>query len=145
MKLRYLALPAVVALTATAPAFADKIDCRPADRDRTLCLKTGGWTEITGTDRADELIGTKGRDQLLGDGGDDAIYAGSGNDEVDPGDGRDRVDAGRGNDVIHSRDGARDDIDCGTGRDTIVADPGDRLTGCEKVTRKRTKDPRTTD
>ena len=130
MKLRYLALPAVVALMAVVPsAMAEKVDCRPADRDTTLCLKTGGWTEIAGTDRKDELIGTKGPDQILGDGGD----------------GRDRIDAGRGNDVIYSRDGVRDTIDCGTGRDTVVADTVDRVTNCEKVTRKKTKDPRTRD
>ena len=99
MKLRYLALPAVIALMAVVPsAMAEKVDCRPADRDTTLCLKTGGWTEIAGTDRKDELIGTKGPDQILGDGGDDAIFAGSGGDAIDGGDGRDRIDAGRGND-----------------------------------------------
>ena len=146
MKLRYLALPAVIAAMAVAPsAMAEKVDCRPADRDTTLCLKTGGWTEIAGTDRKDELIGTKGPDQILGDGGDDAIFAGSGGDEIDGGDGRDRIDAGRGNDVIYSRDGVRDTIDCGTGRDTVVADTVDRVTNCEKVTRKKTKDPRTRD
>jgi Ca2+-binding RTX toxin-like protein len=143
MKLRYLALPAVAALLATTPALADKVDCRPADRDTTLCLKTGGWTEISGTDRDDELIGTKGRDQILGDGGDDRIYAGSGSDDIDPGDGKDYVEAGRGNDVLYTRDGVRDEIDCGPGRDTIVADTVDRLKNCEKVTRKRTKDPLT--
>ncbi len=147
MKLRYLALPAVVGLMAvSAPAMAEKVDCRPADRDATLCLKTGGWTEITGTERKDELIGTKGRDIILGDGGNDRIYAGSGSDEIDGGHGRDHIEAGSGNDVIFARDGVRDTIDCGSGRDTVVADTVDRVAkNCEKVTRKRTKDPRTSD
>src|SRR5688572_3653231 len=104
MKLRYLALPAVVAMLAATPAMAEKVDCRPADRDTTLCLKTGGWTEIAGTDRADELIGTKGRDQILGDGGDDRIFGGSGNDEIRGGHGRDTIDAGRGDDIVDARD-----------------------------------------
>ncbi|MBE2317396.1 hypothetical protein DVA67_015545 [Solirubrobacter sp. CPCC 204708] len=136
MKLRYLALPAVVALTATTPALADKVDCRPADRDTTLCLKTGGWTEIAGTDRADELIGTKGPDQLLGDGGDDRIFAGTGQDEIDGGAGRDAIDAGRGNDLVHARDRTRDTIDCGTGRDRAVVDRTDRVKNCETVVRR---------
>ena len=138
MKLRYLALPAVVALmAASAPAMAEKVDCRPADRDKTLCLKTGGWTEITGTERNDELIGTKGRDIILGDGGNDRIYAGSGNDEIDGGHGRDHIEAGRGNDVIQSRDGQRDVIDCGPGHDTAIVDRIDRTRHCETVIRGR--------
>ena len=54
MKLRYLAvLPAVVAVAAAVapgPRRGGRLleDGRP---DTTLCLKTGGWTEITGTDR----------------------------------------------------------------------------------------------
>ena len=147
MKLRFLALPVVVAAMAVAaPAMAEKVDCRPADRDTTLCLKTGGWTEITGTERKDEIYGTKGHDIILGDGGDDVIYAGAGNDEIDGGHGRDRIQAGPGNDVIYSRDGQRDTIDCGSGKDVVVADTVDVVNkNCEKVTRKRTKDPRTLD
>ena len=138
MKLRHLALPALVAMMAVAPAAsAEKVDCRPADRDTTLCLKTGGWTEITGTDRADELIGTKGPDQLLGDGGNDRIFAGSGNDEIDGGAGRDQIDAGRGNDIVQARDNKRDTIDCGAGRgDVAIVDRLDRVRNCEKVSRK---------
>jgi len=120
VKLRYLALPAVVGLMAvSAPAMAEKVDCRPADRDATLCLKTNGWTEITGTERKDELIGTKGRDIILGDGGDDRIYAGSGNDKIDASD----------------RD--HDTVDCGSGTDTVIARKGDKLKHCENVRLKR--------
>jgi Ca2+-binding RTX toxin-like protein len=137
MKLRYLALPAVVAIVATTPAMADKVDCRPADRNATLCLKTGGWTEITGTDRDDELIGTKGRDLILGDGGDDRIFSGSGNDEITPGYGRDRVDAGRGDDLVMARDKKRDTIDCGSGKkDVAIVDRTDRVKNCETVRRR---------
>ncbi len=137
MKLRYLALPVVVAaLAVTATANAEKVDCRPADRDATLCLKTGGWTEITGTERKDEIYGTKGRDIILGDGGDDVIIAGAGNDEIDGGHGRDRIEAGPGNDVIYSRDGQRDTINCGSGKDVVVADTVEVVINkCEKVTR----------
>jgi Ca2+-binding RTX toxin-like protein len=122
---------------ATTPAMAEKVDCRPADRDTTLCLKTGGWTEITGTDRADELIGTKGRDLILGDGGNDRIFAGSGNDEITGGHGRDLIDAGRGDDRVRARDGKRDTIDCGTGKkDVAIVDRIDRVKNCETVSRK---------
>ena len=137
MKLRYLALPALVALVGTTPALAEKVDCRPADRDTTLCLKTGGWTEITGTDRADELIGTKGPDQLLADGGNDRVFAGSGNDEIRGGSGRDYIDAGRGNDIVDARDRKRDTIDCGAGRkDEAIVDKVDRVKNCEKIRRR---------
>ncbi len=138
MKLRHLAFLALVAAMAVAPAAnAEKVDCRPADRDTTLCLKTGGWTEITGTDRADELIGTKGPDQILGDGGNDRIYGGSGNDEIRGGSGRDHIDAGRGNDIVDARDKKRDTIDCGAGRkDVAIVDKIDRVNNCETVRRR---------
>jgi Ca2+-binding RTX toxin-like protein len=138
MKLRHFALPALLTVMAVAPAAnAEKVDCRPADRDTTLCLKTGGWTEMTGTDRADELIGTKGPDQILGDGGNDRIFGGSGNDEIRGGSGRDHIDAGRGNDIVDARDRKRDTIDCGAGRkDVAIVDKVDRVKNCERVKRR---------
>lgn len=139
MKLRYLAvLPALVAVAATAPALAEELDCSKKGADTTLCLKTGGWTEITGTDKADTITGTKGADQILGDGGNDRIFAGSGGDEIDGGDGRDTIDAGRGNDLVYARDKKRDTIDCGAGKnDVAIVDADDRAKNCERVIRRR--------
>src|SRR5688572_20825661 len=139
MKLRYLAvLPALVAVAAAAPALAEDVDCSKKGADTTLCLKTGGWTEIAGTDKADKLTGTKGPDQILGDGGNDRIFAGSGDDEIDGGDGRDTIDAGNGNDTVDARDKKRDTIDCGAGKDDVaIVDADDRVKRCERVVRKR--------
>ncbi|MDA0171502.1 hypothetical protein OJ998_20545 [Solirubrobacter taibaiensis] len=139
MKLRYLAvLPALVAVAATAPALAEDLDCSKKGADTTLCLKTGGWTEITGTDKADKLTGTKGPDQILGDGGNDRIFSGSGGDEVDGGDGRDTIESGSGNDAIYAHDNKRDTIDCGTGKDEVIADADDKVAkNCEKVDRRK--------
>ena len=105
MKLRYLARRRPSSPSRRPPRpLAEKLDCSKTGADTTLCLKTGGWTEITGTDRADTITGTKGPDQILGDGGNDRIFAGSGGDEIDGGDGRDTIDAGRGNDMVYARD-----------------------------------------
>ena len=66
------------------------------------------------------------------------MSGGPGRDRIDARDGAgDRVDAGPGDDLIRSSDRGRDRIDCGPGRDTVVADPGDRLRGCERVRRYR--------
>lgn len=136
MKIRYAAATALAALAAAVPAFAEDVDCSKMKASTELCLKAGDWIEIAGTDAADVITGTKGADQILGDGGNDTIDAGAGNDEIDGGDGRDAIKAGRGDDTIDVRDRKRDTVDCGTGKDTVVADPEDRLKGCEKVTRR---------
>ena len=137
MKIRYAALPLVVAIVAAAPALAEDVDCSKSKSSTELCLKTGGWTEMSGTDRADRLTGTKGQDQILGDGGNDRIKAGAGDDEIDGGDGRDTIDAGSGNDMVYARDKKRDTIDCGSGKsDRAIVDTDDRVKNCEKVTRR---------
>ena len=137
MKFRFAVATALVAATVVAmPASADTIDCSKMKSSSELCLKTGGWIEITGTDTADRLTGTKGADQILGDGGNDRIKSGTGDDEIDGGDGNDTVDAGSGADIVYARDDKRDTIECGSGKDTVIADPEDRLKNCEKVTRR---------
>jgi len=156
MKVRYAALPAIVALTAVlaVPAFAEDIDCSKPKADPLLCLKTAGWTETTGSEQADRITGTKGPDEIEGDGGNDRINSGGSGDDVNGGAGRDRIDlgtgndigqggegadtiiAGSGNDVIFARDGTRDTINCGTGQDTATVDAKDRVSGCEKVVRR---------
>jgi Ca2+-binding RTX toxin-like protein len=136
MKIRFAVATAMVALAAAVPATADTVDCSKVKSSTDLCLRTGGWVEMTGTDEADRLTGTSRADQILGDGGNDRIDALGGDDELDGGDGRDTVNAGSGDDIVYARDNKRDTIDCGSGKDTVIADPEDRLKNCEKVTRR---------
>lgn len=136
MKIRYAVATAVVALAAAVPASAEDVDCAKVKSSTELCMRTGGWIEMAGTDQADRLNGTSGADQILGDGGNDRINARGGHDEIDGGDGRDTIKAGSGDDIVYARDNKRDTIDCGTGKDTVIADPDDRLKNCEKITRR---------
>lgn len=77
---------------------------------------------------ASRLVGSPGPDKLAGYVGDDTIVGGRGRDVIFGHLGDDRIDA---------RDGARDVVDCGDGdRDRVRADRIDRLSGCERVTRR---------
>jgi N-acetylglucosamine-6-sulfatase len=123
--------------------------CNPAPPSMTLrsaCL-------IAGSDRANRLRGTTvfdyvcangGADRVDGRSGDDVIYGGHGNDllfgegghdRIYPGLGLDRVYGGIGRDVIHAADGRRDVIGCGGGLDTVYVNPGDAVSGCERIRR----------
>jgi Ca2+-binding RTX toxin-like protein len=137
MKKRFAAATAVLALAAAVPASAETVNCSKVKASTELCLRTGGWIEMTGTDKADRLTGTKGADQILGDGGNDRIDGLGGADEIDGGDGRDTIKAGSGDDLVYARDNKRDTIDCGSGNDTVIADREDKVAkNCEHVTRK---------
>lgn len=94
---------------------------------------------ITGTRKNDRLTGTAYDDVIKGMAGNDTIKGLAGNDVIDGGPGKDRIDAGAGNDRISARDGHADTIVCGAGRDVVVADRGDRVKGCEQVSRPRIK------
>jgi CSLREA domain-containing protein len=104
-------------------------------------------TRKTGTRRADVLRGTVGPDLIRGLGGndrikglagDDCIDGGPGNDVISGGSGKDKLLGGRGNDVIEAADRRKDTVDCGKGRrDRATVDRIDRVTGCEKVKRRR--------
>ena len=90
----------------------------------------GGGTgddTITGSKSADSLDGGAGRDRIAGRDGADVISGGSGSDELLGGAGRDNIKA---------RDRARDTVSCGAGRDRVRADRRDRLTGCERASRR---------
>jgi Ca2+-binding RTX toxin-like protein len=80
--------------------------------------------------------GDAGNDTIVGGKGKDKLVGGPGNDTLTGGGGRDSFSAGPGNDVINSRDGVRETVKCGPGRDTVRADRSDRLSGCERVTRR---------
>ena len=42
---------------------------------------------------------------------------------------------GIGRDIIYAADGRRDVVGCGDGLDTVYANPGDVVSGCERIRR----------
>jgi Ca2+-binding RTX toxin-like protein len=120
---------------------------RVADRD----LRHAGEDDSSAPAKSagnddDRLVGGKGEDALFGGLGNDRVVGGSGRDLLSGGSGADRLvggpgrnsyKGGSGNDSINAANGVREQVDCGFGRDRVTADPRDRLTGCERVTRVR--------
>ena len=123
--------------------------CNPAPPGMTLrsaCL-------ITGSDRANRLRGTtaydyvcanggadriearSGDDRLYGGHGDDLLYGEGGHDRIYGGAGLDRIYGGIGRDLVYAADGRRDVVGCGDGLDTVYANPGDVVSGCERIRR----------
>ena len=95
-----------------------------------------GRDRLIGTAGSDRLLGRAGRDHLDGRAGADCLDGGAGRDTVKGGPGHDKLIAGTGSDRVKARDGSRDRIFCGAGRrDLAIADPGDRVRGCEIVKR----------
>jgi hypothetical protein len=134
------------------------------DMAKTLFAKPvfGSQAGMDGNDRLngdggnDTLYGAGGRDVLNGGGGNDRLFGGAGNDRLSGQAGRDSLDGGRGNDTltggsgvnsysggagndtVNARNRKRDTVNCGAGRrDRATVDKGDRVRGCEKVTRAR--------
>jgi Tol biopolymer transport system component len=115
---------------------------------RTAALASLRAAALAVSDGNDRLVGGKGEDALFGGAGNDNLVGGSGSDLLSGGTGRDvlaggpgrnRYDGGLGSDSINAANGVRELVDCGFGRDSVKADPRDRLSGCEKVTRVRRK------
>jgi arylsulfatase A-like enzyme len=123
--------------------------CTPAPPAMTLrsaCL-------ITGNDRANRLRGTtaydyvcarggadrvdarSGDDLVYGGNGDDLLYGEGGHDRIYGGPGLDRIYGGIGRDVVYAADGRRDIVGCGDGLDTVYVNPGDVVSGCERIRR----------
>ena len=123
--------------------------CSPAPPAMTLrsaCL-------ITGNDRANRLRGTtaydyvcarggadrvdarSGDDLVNGGNGDDLLYGEGGHDRIYGGLGLDRIYGGIGRDVVYAADGRRDVVGCGDGLDTVYVNPGDVVSGCERIRR----------
>ncbi|MBA2331807.1 MAG: hypothetical protein H0V94_03345 [Actinobacteria bacterium] len=88
---------------------------------------------IPGGGGDDFLSGLGGHDTIMGGKGDDKLMGGAGNDYIDAGAGVDNVDGGEGSDTILVADGEIDTVECGEGNDRVIADPSDRLSGCEAV------------
>ncbi len=82
---------------------------------------------MNGNARANRLTGTARAERIDGKGG---------NDRIDGKGGKDIVIGGTGNDTILAADGIAETINCGPGRDRVTADRSDKLTGCERVTRR---------
>ena len=96
----------------------------------------GGGDTIRGAAGHDCLIGAAGNDVLLGEAGDDRLTGGRGADRLVGGPGVNVYDAGSGNDVVEAANGRSEVVRCGAGRDTARVDRADRLSGCERVTRR---------
>jgi Ca2+-binding RTX toxin-like protein len=92
-----------------------------------------GADALVGGGGADRLAGGKSGDRLAGGGKADFLSGGAGNDRLTGGGGRDRLFGRAGNDRIAAAGGKRDTIACGSGVDRVVADPRDRVRGCERV------------
>lgn len=102
-----------------------------ANRD---CLSGGrGDDRLLGGDDRDYLRGGAGADRLRGGAGPDRLGGGSGDDVLDGGPGRDVLNGGTGRDRIDARDGRREVVRCGKGEDRVLADPADKLIGCEEI------------
>jgi hypothetical protein len=82
---------------------------------------------VNGNARANRLTGTARAERIDGKGG---------NDRIDGKGGKDVLIGGTGNDTILAADGIAETINCGRGRDRVTADRSDKLTGCERVTRR---------
>ncbi len=115
-----------------------------------------GNDELDGGAGADRIFGQTGNDVLVGASGRDMLAGGDGNDRLNGGSGPDRLfgergndrlvagdtggntlDGGTGDDHLDAVNGRRDIVRCGSGFDRAVVDRFDRVSGCERITRKR--------
>ena len=125
-------------------------------RDGVERLLTGsGNDRVFGTNAGEFVVAGRGNDRVEGYGGDDVLDGASGNDRLSGGSGNDRllgdsgrdllatgagsntVLAGAGNDTVEALNRRRDLVRCEAGRDAARADQLDRLSRCERVTRRR--------
>ena len=137
-------------------AGADRDDISGGAGNDTL-LGGSGDDELDGGSGADRVYGQIGNDVISGASGDDMLAGGDGNDQITGGSGvnklfgergNDRLtagdrggstaDGGTGNDRIDAVNGRRDTVKCGLGFDRATVDRADRVSGCERVTRRRT-------
>ena len=84
----------------------------------------------------DLLTGSRFDDILAGGAGHDRIFGGAGADNITGGTGLDEIWGGAGRDRIDVHDSARDSVSCGRGRDRVSIDRRDRVTACEKTSRR---------
>lgn len=118
----------------------------PAGRCANLVTGTRAKDVLRGTAAGDRLLGRAGSDRLSGLAGADCLNGGRGRDSLRGGTGSDRLAggpesnsyaAGAGSDTVNALNGRLERVACGPGRDSVRADQGDRLLGCELVSRLR--------
>jgi BNR repeat-like domain len=90
---------------------------------KTLLAAAGVALVLVASSGAALIVGSSGSDLLLG-----TVK-------------RDRIAALGGNDRIDVAGGGLDRVSCGSGRDLVAADATDRLSGCEVVSRRISRDP----
>jgi len=110
---------------------ADDVLAGTDDADAMFGL--GGSDELTGRGGDDCIRGQRGRDSIDGGGGSDRLFGNGQRDRITGGSGSDRIFGRLGRDRIDAADGERDRVSCGVGRDRVLADPQDKLRGCEAV------------
>jgi Ca2+-binding RTX toxin-like protein len=111
------------------------------------CYLNGGSGNdtLTGDTGSNRLFGEGGHDLLDGRARDDELDGGVGNDRLIGGAGPDMLEGGAGADRLQAREDRsageqpkKDRVDCGTGRrDRATVNRRDRVTRCERVTRRQ--------
>jgi Ca2+-binding RTX toxin-like protein len=120
----------------TIPSFVHGMAGGPGNDRITVRSPMGAF----GEEGDDLLTGGAARDLLDGGRGDDDLRGGLGNDRLTGGSGADILRGQAGDDSLGGGDGRRgnDRLACGTGRrDRATADRRDRVTGCERLRRRR--------
>ena len=118
------------------PGMTLRSPCLIAGNDRANRLRgTTAYDYVCASGGADRVEARSGDDLLYGGNGDDLIYGEGGHDRIYGGPGLDRIYGGIGRDVIYAADGRRDIVGCGDGLDTVYVNPGDVVSGCERIRR----------
>lgn len=94
-----------------------------------------GDDRILGKQGGDVIQGGADNDRLAGGAGPDLLSGGEGNDFLADGLGRNYFSGGRGNDIVSARGSVDQTVHCGPGFDLAMVDPGDPVSGCERVSR----------
>jgi len=130
-------VPPAARRPAGSPVARPSTPVSPSRTARRTVVGTRRADRLRGSSGPDELRGLAGDDRLAGGRGDDLLRGHAGDDRLDGGPGRDVLRGGSGDDRLSARDGARDVVDCGPGRrDRAIVDRRDRVTGCERVSRR---------
>ncbi|MGH3027784.1 MAG: sulfatase-like hydrolase/transferase [Gaiellaceae bacterium] len=118
------------------PGMTLRSPCLIAGNDRANRLRgTAAYDYVCAKGGADRIEASSGDDLLYGGHGDDLVYGEGGHDRIYGGLGLDRIYGGIGRDVIYAADGRRDVVGCGEGVDTVYVNPGDVVSGCERIRR----------
>ena len=118
------------------PGMTLRSPCLILGNDRANRLRgTAAYDYVCAGDGADRVEARSGDDLLYGGNGNDLLYGEGGHDRIYGGPGLDRIYGGIGRDVVYAADGQRDIVGCGDGLDTVYVNPGDVVSGCERIRR----------